>query len=46
MGTVVSTSGTPPNGISKYLVKIIQPTLNKSQRKIKNSVKCVNEAKT
>ena len=43
---VVSTTGTPHYGISKYLVKIIQPTLNKRQHKIKNSVEFVNEAKT
>ena len=46
MRTVVSTIATPPYGISKYLVKIIQSTLNKSQHKIKNSVEFVNEAKT
>ena len=46
MRTVVSTIGTPPYGISKYLVKIIQPTLNNRQHKIKNSVEFVNEAKT
>ena len=46
MRTVVSTTGTPPYGISKYPVKIIQPTLNKSQHKIKNSAEFVNEAKT
>ena len=46
MRTVVSTIGTPLDGISKYLVKIIQPTLKKSQHKIKNSVEFVNEAKT
>ena len=43
---VVSTIGTPCYGISKYLIKIIQPTLSKSQHKIKNSVEFVNEAKT
>ena len=42
MRTVVSTIRTPPYGISKYLVKIIQPTLNNSQQKIKNSVEFVN----
>ena len=46
MSTAVSTIGTPPHGISKYLVRIIQPTLNNSQHKIKNSVEFVNEAKT
>ena len=45
MSTAVSTIGTPPHGISKYLVRIIQPTLNNSQHKIKNSVEFVNEAK-
>ena len=46
MRTVVSTIGAPPYGVSKYLVKIIQPTLNKSQHKNKNSAEFVNEAKT
>ena len=45
MRTAVSTIGTPPYGFSKFLVKIIQPTLNKSQHKIKNSVEFVNKAK-
>ena len=31
---------------SKFLAKIIQPTLNKSQHKIKKTVGFVNEAKT
>ena len=46
MRTVVSIIGAPPYGISKYLVKIIQPTLNKRQYKIKNSVEFINEAET
>ena len=46
MRTVVSTIGTPPYRISKYLVKTIQPTLNNSQHKIKYSVEFINEAKT
>ena len=46
MRTVLSTTGTSPCGIYKYLVKIIQPTLNKSPHKIKNSVEFANEAKT
>ena len=46
MRTFVSTIGGPPYGICKYLVKIIQPTLQNSQHKIKNSVEFVNEAKT
>ena len=37
---------TPPYEISKYLVKRIQPTLNNSLHKIKNSVELVNEAKS
>ena len=44
--TVVSTIGTPPYRIAKYQVKIFQPTLSKSQHKIKNSVEFVNQAKT
>ena len=28
---ILSTIGTPPYGISKYLVDILQPTLNKNQ---------------
>ena len=35
---MLSTIGTPPYGISKYLVKRIQQKLNESQHKIKNSV--------
>ena len=30
MQNIVSTDGTPPYGISKYLVNIIQPTINKN----------------
>ena len=41
-----STILTTPYRISKYLAKIIQPTLNKTQHKIKNSIEFVNEAKT
>ena len=37
MRVIVSTISTPPYGISKYLVDIIQPTLNKNQHKVKNS---------
>ena len=37
MRTIVLTIGTPAYGISKYLVEIIQPTLNKSNNKIQNS---------
>ena len=46
MRIVVSTIGTPPYGNSKYLVKVIQPTLNKSQHKIKDSIESLNEAKS
>ena len=46
MRTVVLTMGAPPYGIFKYLVKMIQLTLNKNQHKIKNSVEYVSEAKT
>ena len=35
-----------PYETSKYFVKIIQHTLNKSQQKNKNSHKFINEAKT
>ena len=45
MCSVVSAIRTPFYGISKYLVKIIQPTLNKSQDRIKISAEFSNEAK-
>ena len=45
MRTIVLTIGTPAYGISKYLVEIIQPTLNKSNNKIQNSTSFVHEAK-
>ena len=46
MRLVVSTIGTPPHGISAYLVKIIQHTLNKNPRRLKNSASFVEMAKT
>ena len=46
MRLVVSTIGTPPHGISAYLVKIIQHTLNKNPRRLKNSASFVEKAKT
>ena len=46
MRAIVSTIGTPPYGISKYLVDIIQPTLNKNQHKVKNSKSFVSQAQT
>ena len=45
MRAMVSTIGTPPYGISQYLVELIQPTLNKSKYKKTNSSSFVNEAK-
>ena len=46
MRTIVSTIGTAPYGISKYLVEIIQPTLNKNKRRVMNSPSFINEAAT
>ena len=46
MRTIVSTIGTPPYGISKHLIELIQPTLNKSEHRVINSSSFVNEAKT
>ena len=46
MRAIVSTIGTPPYGISHYLVELIQPTLNKSKYKITNSLSFANELKT
>ena len=45
MRAVVSTIGSPPYGTSKYLVKIIQPTLNKNKYRVLNSYSFVEEAK-
>ena len=45
MRTIVSTIGTPAYEICKYLVEIIQPTLNKNNNKIQNSTSLVPEAK-
>ena len=46
MRPVVSTLGTPMYESSKYLVDIIQPTLNKNEIRVKNSSSFVEEAKT
>jgi len=46
MRIVVSTIGSPPYGISSYLVKIIQPSLDKNKSRLKNSKTFVDEAKT
>ena len=44
MWIIVSTIGTSAYGISKYLVQIIQPILNKSDNKFQNSTSFVHEA--
>ena len=46
MRTIVSTIGTAPYGTSKYLVDIIQPTLNKNKHRLINSSSFVNETAT
>ena len=46
MQVIVSTIGMLPYGISKYLVDIIQPTLNKNQHEVKNSRAFVLQAQT
>ena len=46
MRVIVSTIRTPPYRISKYLVDIIQPTLNKNQHKVKSSKSFVSQAQT
>ena len=46
MRTIVSTSGTVPYDTSKYLVEIIQPTLNKNIHRVINSYTFLQEAKT
>ena len=45
MRTVVSTIGSPPYGTSKYLVKMIHPTLNENKHRVLNSSLFVEEAK-
>ena len=46
MRLVVSTIGTANYGLSKYLVRITQDTLNKNPIRIKNSQTFVEQAKT
>ena len=46
MRTIVSTIRTAPYGTSKYLVEIIQPTLNKNKYRVMKSSSFVNEAAT
>ena len=41
----VSTIGTPVYGLSQYLVKVIQHSLNKNQIRLKNSIDFVEKAK-
>ena len=45
MRAVVSTIGSPAYGTSKYLVKIIQPTLNKNKHRVLNSFTFLEEVK-
>ena len=45
MRAVVSTIGSPAYGTSKYLVEVIQPTLNKNKHRVLNSSSFVEEAK-
>ena len=45
MRVIVSTISTPPYGISKYLVDVIQPTLNKDHHKVKSSRSFVSQAR-
>ena len=46
MRNIVSTIGTVPYGTSKYLIEIIQPTVNKSKHRVITSHTFVLEAKT
>ena len=46
MRTIVSTIGTVTHGLSEYLVKLIQPTLNKNMTRLRNSTTFVEDAKT
>ena len=46
MRLVVSTIGSPPYGLSSYLVGIIQHTLDKNPTRLKNSAAFIDEAKT
>ena len=45
MRVIVSTIGTPSYKTSDHLVKLIQPTLNKNQTRLRNSETFVNQAK-
>ena len=46
MRAVVSTVGTAPHGVSRMLVKIIQPILSKNSTQVKNTTTFACEAKT
>ena len=46
MRVIISTIGKPPYGISKYLVDIIQLTLNKNQYQLKNTKSFVLQVQT
>ena len=46
MRTIVSTIGTATHGLSEYLVKLIQPALNKNENRLKNSSSFIDKAKT
>ena len=46
MRVVVSTIGTPSYGTSDHLVRIIQPTLNKNETRLKNSRTFVQKSRT
>lgn len=46
MGRIVVTIGAVPYETSKYLIDIIQPTLNKNENQVINSTSFENEAKT
>ena len=45
MRVIVSTIGTPVYGLSKYLVQITQPTLDKNDIRLKNTTSFVTKAK-
>ena len=46
MRIIVSTIGTATYGISEYLVKLVQPILNKNITRLRNLTDFVNNAKT
>ena len=46
MRNIMSTFGKVPYDTSKYLVEIIQPTLNNNKQRVINSCKFAQKAKT